>query len=91
MDDDCDESMEEKMEEMSQSLGDWYEVDEEKLGVGSRDKVKHAERKDPLFPGKMMQMDERVCSSGLSPGFWFLASEHNLVGGVAQWLVEFVA
>ena len=36
-------------EQTSWNLGDWYQVDEEKLGVDSRDKVKHIENNDLLF------------------------------------------
>jgi len=30
---------------VSWNLADWYEVDEQKLGVVSRDELKHAERR----------------------------------------------
>jgi len=34
------------LEQVSWNLGDWYEVDEEKLVVDSRDEMKHTERND---------------------------------------------
>jgi len=41
-------------------LGHWYEADEEKLVVDSRDEVKHAERNDLILVEKTMLLDESV-------------------------------
>jgi len=37
-------------------LRDWDEVDGQKEGAGSRDKVKHAKRNDQLNPRRMMML-----------------------------------
>jgi len=46
------------LEQVSWNLGDRLEVDEEKLGVDSRDEVKDTERNDLVFADKMMLVDE---------------------------------
>jgi len=44
---------------ITEKLGDWYVVDEEKRGVDSRDEAKHTERIDPLFVEKMISYAAR--------------------------------
>jgi len=46
---------------VSRKWKNWYqnEVDEEKNGNNSRDKVKHKGRSDQLFLGRTMKVDEQ--------------------------------
>jgi len=63
MDDESDESTEEDDEEESQRQRDWDEVDGEKQGAGSRDKVRHINSSDQLYVTRMMLVVEREIKS----------------------------
>jgi len=63
MDDESDESIKQEVSVVvtgDRNLADWYEVDEQKLGVVSRDELKHAERKPAVVAALVARRRRRA-------------------------------